>query len=303
MAIGLISPMDASRREDILDVVQDVTPAETPLMTLFRTSVARNTIHQWVEDYQSRPTSTTSAVEGADLSVTDLTQPAKRTNLTAIVTESVVVSGTERAINVVGGMDPFDYQKNKRFITWKLQAEYNLVNGAQTSGASGTAAQMAGLQSVVTTHYTARNSGTSISIQEIFDAVYDVASDVGVANTSDLMLVPLRIKQKISQLTSLPLTRYQEAGERALDIPVQVVATDFGDLRILPHLDVLNSAGTTTIFWLREDKFRTAYLRTPFFQDVAPTGDATKGQWVGENTLEYLAERSGTKRSGYAQAG
>lgn len=302
MAIGLISPMDASRREDILDVIQDVTPAETPLMTLFKTSTARNTIHQWVEDYQARKTSTTSATEAADISVSDLTQPLKRTNLTAIVVAPVVVSGTERSINVVGGMDPFDYQKSKQLIGWKLQAEFNLVNGAVASGASGVAAQMAGLQSVVTTHATARSSGTSISVQEINDAAFDIANDVGIANMADLMIVPLRIKQKISTLTTA-ITRYQEAGERALDLPVQVLATDFGDLRILPHLDVLNSAGTSTIFWLREDKFRVAYLRTPFFQDVAPTGDATKGQWVGELTLEYLAERASAKRTGYAQAG
>ncbi len=36
---------DTGRREDLLDVIGDVSPDETPLMTLFGTSTAKGTYH------------------------------------------------------------------------------------------------------------------------------------------------------------------------------------------------------------------------------------------------------------------
>ena len=43
MAWGLITYQDTGRREDLLDVIGDVSPDETPLMTLFGTSTAKGT--------------------------------------------------------------------------------------------------------------------------------------------------------------------------------------------------------------------------------------------------------------------
>jgi hypothetical protein len=302
MAIGLITNMDNSRREDILDVIQDVTPRSTPLMTLLKTSKAQNTIHQWVEDYQARASTTATTAEGSDFTNVDLTQPAKRTNVTAIVTKAIQVSDTEREVNIVGGQDPFTYQKGKGLVGWKLQAEYNLINGALVSGVSGTGAQMAGLDSVITSHATARLSGTSISVQEINDVVGEVFNDVGMENMFDLLIVPMALKQKVGTL-STNLTRYEDASSGKLNFPVQVWESDGGPIRILPHQDVRRTAGSVTIYGIKEDRYRVAYLRTPSFKEMGKAGDHTRGQWVGELTLEFLAERSGFKRTGYNTAG
>ena len=48
---------DTSRREDLLDVVADLTPDDTPLATMLKTSTAKDTVHQWLEDYITPPTS------------------------------------------------------------------------------------------------------------------------------------------------------------------------------------------------------------------------------------------------------
>ena len=47
MAWGKITYDEAGRREDILDVIGDVSPDETPLLTLFGTSTVKNTLHEW----------------------------------------------------------------------------------------------------------------------------------------------------------------------------------------------------------------------------------------------------------------
>ncbi len=45
MAWGLITNQDADRREDLMDLIGDISPDETPLLTLLGTSTAKNTYH------------------------------------------------------------------------------------------------------------------------------------------------------------------------------------------------------------------------------------------------------------------
>jgi hypothetical protein len=44
---------------------------------------------------------------------------------------------------------------------------------------------------------------------------------------------------------------------------------------------------------LDESKWRIAYLRKPFTRELSKTGDATKGEVVGELTLECLHKDAG----------
>ena len=303
MAFGLQTYQDSSRKETILDVFQDATPKSTPLMTLFPQGKAKGTLDEWVEDYQGRSTDVGGDVEGADITFNDLTQPARRNNITQIVTKDVKVSGTEREVDVVGGQDPLAYQKGKQLTALKLKWENILVNSeAQASGSSGSARTTAGLMGIISSHFTRRDSGTSISVQEINDMVKDVFDDVGIENMFDLIVVPMGIKQAISNL-STNITRYEEATSKKLTFPVQVWESDAGEHRIIPHQDVENSGGTVHIYALREQSWQLAWFREPFFKPLASQGDNEKGAWISEASVRFLAERTNVKRSGYALLG
>jgi hypothetical protein len=54
---------------------------------------------------------------------------------------------------------------------------------------------------------------------------------------------------------------------------------------------------------LREDLHKVAYLDKPLFEQLGKTGDADKGMWVTEFTLEELNEKADLKRTGYNQNG
>jgi len=69
------------------------------------------------------------------------------------------------------------------------------------------------------------------------------------------------------------------------------------------HRDVQNTAGTVTVYGLREDMHKIAYLDKPLFEELGKTGDADKGHWVTEFTLEVLQEKADVKRTGYNQNG
>lgn len=302
MAYGLQTYDDAVRREDLIDIITDVSPDENPLMTMLGSTKAGGTYHEWPEDYISRPTSVSSTAEGAATTYSDLTQPSRRGNFTQIITQSFRVSGTESAVDVAGMGDPYDYQAAKALKEWKNNAEYALLRSTAASGSSGIARTMIGIYAVTTTHSTARNSGTSLSEDEFNAMVEDVWSDVGSSDVFDLVLVPFGLKRKISSFTA-GSTRYVDARDKKLVRPVMVYESDGGVHRIMAHKDALNSAGTVHFLGIKEDKWKIAYLRNPKREDLAKDGDRRNGHIVGEMTLEYRAERTGVKRTGYATTG
>jgi len=309
MAFGLLTQTgardtDASMREDLIDIITDVSPDSNPLMTMLGRSKASQPLHQWLEDYISRPTSVTSSIEGAGATYSDLVQPERRTNWTNIVTQTFRVSGTQEAVDHAGMGDPYDYQAAKALTNWKNQAEFTIVRGAMASGSSGVARQMAGLDSVITTHFTARNSGSSLSETEFNDAVKEVWNDVGASDVFDMVLVPFALKQRISQFTA-GSTKTVDASDKRLTRPVDVYESDGGIIRIFAHKDVRASAATPgpTFLGIKEDKYKVAYLRDPKREELAKDGDRRNGQIIGEFTLEYLAERTSVRRVGYNQNG
>lgn len=302
MAIGLITYMDSSRREDLLDVMGDVSPDETPLLTLFATSTARGTLHEWLKYAISRPTSVSADAEGADTSFGDLTAPSRENNVTQIIKSPIQVSRTERKVNVAAVGDPYAFQKADGLRQLKMKMEYAILNAVKASGASGIARQMKGVDGFITTNVTARSSGTSFSEQELNDMVADVWTTVDPDKIFDMVLCTFKIKQAIAGFAGNS-TRFIDATERRLVKEVLVYDSAGGSHRIFAHKDVRNTAGSVTVYGLREDLFKVAYLDKPMFEELAKTGDADKGHWVTEFTLESLEEKASVKRTGYVQSG
>lgn len=301
---GLITYQDTVRREDLADILSDVSPDENPLTTMFGKSTASNTYHEWTEDYIGRPSSVQASAEGKTTTYSDHTQPSRRGNFTHILNASVKVSGTESAVDVAGMGDPFDYQKAKQLRTLKNNMEFAVLNSAAASGASGVARQMIGMVAVITSHATARNSGTSLSEDEFNDMVQDVWNDVGADQVFDMVLMPFGLKRKMSSFTA-GATKNVDASDQRLTRPVSVYESDGGVHRLMPHKDVYNSAGTTHFLGIREDAWRIAYLknRAPKFEDRPKDGDYRVGEWITELTVEFLKERTNAKRTGYNQTG
>lgn len=302
MAWGLQTYQDAARREDLLDVIGDVSPDETPLMTLFGTSTVKGTLHEWLKYNVSRPSTVSSDVEGADTTFADLTQPSRANNVTHIIKQPIQVSRTERRVNVAGMGDPYAFQKADGLRQLKMKMEYVVLNSTKASGSSGVARTMTGVDAFITSVVTARNSGTSFSELELNDMTADAYLTVRADNVFDLVLCTVKIKQAIAGFGGNS-TRYIDAAEKRLTKDILVYDSAVGSHRILHHRDVRNSAGSTTVYGLREELHKIAYLDKPMFEELGKIGDADRGHWVTEFTLEVLEEKADLKRTGYNQNG
>lgn len=266
------------------------------------TSTVNGTLHEWLKFHVDRPTTVTADVEGADTTFDDLTQPSRESNNTHIIKQAIRVSRTEQRVNVAGMSNPWDFQKAEALRKLKNKMELAILNSARASGSSGVARYMKGIDAFITSVVTARSSGTSFSEAELNDMAADAYNNVSGDKVFDLLLCTIKIKQAIAGFSGNS-TRYIDASERRLTKDVLVYDSAVGSHRIMQHRDVRNNAGSTTVYGLREEMYRVAYLDKPMFEELGKDGDADKGHWVTEFTLESLQERASVKRTGYNQNG
>jgi len=301
MAFGLLTYQDASRREDLLSLLKDVSPLGGNYLTgNLGTSIAKNTLHEWVTYYQARPTTVSFSVEGAEATYGDLTAPVRSNNFTAIITEPVKVSNTERMISVALNQDPFAFQKEKALMRLNAKMEWATLNGgAQASGASGVARVLAGIDACISTNVSALTSGATLSVTALEDMLQMSYNQVGMEYIADVILCPMAMKRKISGFTT-NITNFVNETE-ALYRNISVFDSSLGQVKIIPHRDVRNVAGSVTMYALRMDTFKVAYLqgRQPSFQDLPATGDYTVGQYITEMTVESYAQNASVKVTGW----
>ena len=291
---------DSSRREDLLSVIRDVSPAASNwLVTHMAKATAYNTLHEWPVRNISRATADNVVAEGAVATEPTGDAPTRSNNITAIYRRIVKVSGTQEAVRraVPGGA--MNDEKKVKLIRIKSDMEYGLLNGSKASGASGTARGMAGINSVISTNLTARASGTSMSTTELEDILQNSWDAVGDGFVADLVLCPMGIKRKITGFTTR-VTNYAKDTDTIYN-NVSVYESSSGVVKIVPHKDVINSTGSTHVYALRQEMFRMAFLkgREPKYEVLSKTGDSERGMYITELTLESFAERASVKRYGY----
>lgn len=303
MAFGLQTYQDGSRRESLLSILKDVSPNTDNyfVSNLGKAPAAQNTLHEWVTYNTARATSVTPLIEGAQASYGDLSAPVRTNNVTAIVGQPVRVSGTEKAVSVATGEDPYAFQKTEALKRLKNDMEYLTINGAFASGSSGVARQMTGIIGMISTNVTARASGTSFSEVELNDILNDVWTTVGSDYMSDLIVAPMVISRAISGFSS-NLTRYIDAKEKRLTNQVRVYDAQVGNtVMIIPHKDINAAAGTLTVLALNEGTWKHSFLtgREPMWKELAKDGDRDNGQYICEFTVVGYAQRASAKRTGY----
>lgn len=277
-----------ARRESLLDIITNISPVETQLLSGLARSKATNTLHEWVTDTLATPGSN-AQVEGSDATYASRTNPGRVTNWTQIVRKDFAVSDSERARNYPQFEDRYRYEMSKAMDEWKNDAEFNLMRASLATGlGSGTARQMKGMKSAIAT-LTTTISGVSFAETKLNDMLQQAWQNGGKV---DEVYVGATLKRRISGYTA-NTTRFTDATDKRLVNVVDLYMSDFGPVKIFMHrfITVAGDVGNDVI-GIQSDKWRVAYYREPEHVPLAKTGSATKGMIEGELTLEYLAENS-----------
>jgi hypothetical protein len=282
---------DVSRREDLLDLITNMDPQETQLLSGLGTSTAKDILHQWLTD-SLKSAEMNAYVEGVDATYPDRTDPSRYTNYTQIIRVGYEVTDTERAVTNAGFNDRYAYEAQKALKEWKNDAEYSLMRSTIATGDGSTARAMKGVKHwMISNNYTSQ-SGTSLSESILNDRFQDVWDD-GTEVTA--LYMPMYLKRKIAAFTGAATDKNVSVTDKRLVNSVDVYEADAAKMvKLFAHRYVTVSGDTNyDIIGIDESKFRIAYLRKPFTRELSKTGDATKGEVVGELTSECLHKNAG----------
>jgi hypothetical protein len=288
----------AGNREDIYDVLQLVSPEETPLFTRLPDAVANATQHQWVE-YTLNSGSGNADVEGATATGSTSSTKARLSNYTEIMSKNGAVSGTQRKVTIVGEQDEFAFQMKKSMLEWKVGADSDLILQTSGAGSASSGRTMTGLIGALqnSTANVVTGSANTVALTETaFNNLLQSIFEAGAV--PDTCYVNGFNKRRISQFVTSNTRMLTMGDDNKLVNRISIYESDFGTIEIVLERYMTKSVGAV----IKDALFRKAWLRKPVTFPLAKRGDLDEFEIVGEWTLEYLNYRAGGLLSAFATA-
>lgn len=283
-------------RESLMDVITNISPFDTPLLSELAKVPVKATLHEWMTESLSTYDETNAQIEGADFAYTLPTARTRVTNNTQILRKTWEVSNTQEAVDKAGVESEWARRMENAMKEWGTDAEASLMNGTGNSGASGTAREMKGVVSFIATNVeTGSGTGSETLTEDMYNDALATVWEAG--GRPDTTYVGAFQKRQISGF-STSSTRNIDASDKKLVNSVDVYESDFGLQTIKLHRDVPKDS----VIILQKDKWAVGMLREAEQQVPAIVGDARKGAVLGEMTLVAYNEAASGKITQLATA-
>lgn len=285
-------------REDLSDVIYNLSPTQTPFLSMAQKLKAKNTLHEWQTD--ALATAGPNAVIEGDDATLDAVQPTARVgNYTQISDKTVVVSGTQEAADKAGRKSELSYQIAKRGKELKRDMEF-ILTGNQASGAGNatTPRTTGSVEAWLATNVSRGAGGASggyaggivaaatDGTQRAFtEALLKQVIQSCWANGGDPSTIIVGPKNKaVASGFAGIATQYRETkgtAQATIIAAADVYVSDFGEHKILPS----RFSRDRSALVLDMEYWGVAYLR-PFQQhELSKTGDSEKRQLLVEYAL------------------
>lgn len=287
-----------SNREDLADIIYDISPTETPVLSMAAQGTATNTLHEWLTDALDAASGSNARVEGEDKDAVSITAPTRVSNLTQISDKTILLSGTQQAVNAVDYNGDLSRQVVRKAQALKRDMETILTgNQASVSGDLSTARKLRSLEAWYPSANSDRGTGgaagsstqaatdsTTGDLRAIKESLLKNVIQLvwNVGGNSDAIVAGGVNKQRISGFAG-NANREISATEGKLSAYVDVYASDFGRvMKIIPN----RFSRSRTVHVLDSEMLGVDYLRKFFQLPLAKTGDADKRLVGAEYTLK-----------------
>ena len=286
-------------REDLIDVITNISPTENMFTKMSGTGRAKQTYHEWQTDALAAATANKHE-EGEVASAAAITATARTGNYTQILVQDFSVSDTNEAVNSAGRPSEIAYQKAKYTKQLSNDIEYALiVNSTSLIGSAGSARQLKGVLGWITTNVTTATTATSAS------AVNETAFNDNLAliyaqggEEPYTALVGMVQKRAISAFTGNN-TRFNEIEKAKIQSTVNVYESDSGKVIIKKHR-VMQSAAPGQVLILGDmSLWSKAWLRQKGWEMMARVGSYQHWHIESELTLESRQEKGSGKITGF----
>lgn len=284
---------------DLSNEIALVNPTDTPLYTLIagrgQITKAQDITVTWREK-ELNQTRGQLILEGAEAGNPINSSRTMQSNVCQIMEKVVSVSGTVRALAAKGLGDEFNSEVTDRLVELKRDIEWYLINGVKALESGSTPRQMNGLINMVSAETTKDLSAKTTGAGKLEEADFlDMLQAIWARGAGGSFYAFLNAGEKrivndlLKNTTNARLI--MEQGDNVLGVKVQKIDTDFGEINL-----VLNRhMPTGNILAVDLDLVEVAELRPTFYEDLAKTGDYSKGHVVVENTVKLLNQFAGGK--------
>jgi len=299
------------QREDLMDLIYEISPTETPFMTNANKTSAKGAFTEWQTDTLASAATANAVLEGDDIAGTAAVPTVRLGNRLQISRKAVTVSGTLDAVDKAGRDKELSYQVAKMGRELKRDMEAILTGEhVATAGSIVSARAMAALESWIVTNrtqdatnttgstpaYTSTPStgltdGTQTVIDEtVFKSV--IADCWNEGGNPRMIMCGAFNKQKISGFSGIA-TNFKNVpqGQATIVGAADLYVSDFGEHQIVPN----RFSRSRTVLFLDMEYWSVAYLRPIHQIELAKTGDAEKRALIVEYTLCSKNEKASGK--------
>ena len=285
-------------REDLSDIITNVSPEETPFHSKCRKTTARNTLVEWQTD-ALRSSASNAHIEGDETTANAMTATSRLNNRTQIFKNAVTVPDTDEGLDKAGRQREMAYQVLKIAKEQKLDIEKALFdNNAKVAGNASTARELAGAPSWIKTNvdFQSGNSGanptgdgtdartddgtpTAFSQTKFDTVMQSIWENGGEPDTVYLSAFQMNVALGFTGNNN-QRSQVQASDERVIK-SLAVYTTPWGTIEFMPSRE----NRSRDVFIMQDDKWEVATLRPTKNTELAKTGDNTQRQIVTELTL------------------
>jgi hypothetical protein len=291
--------------EDIEDIINNISPTETPLFSMAARKTATNVYHQWQTDTLASA-ATNAQLEGDDASFTTALPTTLLGNYCQISRKTIIVSRTADKVRKYGRARELARLTTKYAKELKRDIENALcTNQASSAGGAATARQSAGLESMIATNRVIAAGNTTGTTPGFASGVWAAPTD----GTATITLLESHVQTALQNAWTQggdPSVIMCNAAQKKQFAPfggaskfagtyaptqgksqsmviggVDLYISDFGEHKIMLN----RYMRTRTIFCIDPEWISVAMLDGIQMQDLAKTGDAEKKMLICEYTL------------------
>ena len=295
-------------REDLSDVIYNISPEETPFVSMAGKRSVSNTLFE--HQTESLPTvSTTARLEGDTIEAAQANNTVRNSTQCQILYRSAAVTGTQMAIDRAGVNDALAHQLSLMSRALKRDVEKLMLgNSVVNTGAAGTARTSAGILAKLSTNIskgggspaganptaaqaavgsTARtDAGTARSCTEAllkavlklcFDNSGDQPTQILCSSGNKQVISSFSGRASATQVVALP------SKPEEVNANVSVYIGDFGTYSIQADRFI---RGDKDVLVINPEYVKVAQLRAFETQEIGRTGDALGKYIVWEGGLQ-----------------
>lgn len=294
-------------REDLSDIIFNISPTDTPFFTGCGRTSAKAVTHEWQTDSLAAAASN-AVIEGDEATLDAVTATQRLSNVTQIMDKTAVVTGTQEAVDKAGRTREMAYQVAKKTRELKRDIEFALTNvQGKVVGDNTTARTFGSLPSWIHTNATRGGGGgtnaaftlgnldagstptdstttATLTESQLQTGIQNAWTQGGDVDT--LMCGPAN-KVIVSGFTAnTNVTRFAMTDGKKLVTALDVYVSDFGEHKIVPN----RFQRGRDFFGIDFEYWSVSFLRSPRNWPLSKTGDTEKRQVLTELTLESRQE-------------